>query len=121
LVAIKALITAGNTELAETYLGRALSEINEQTDSPETADFMYSLAQLHWHKGEYQEAFDAAQESLRIAEHIDKPEHVAHAFEMLALACHSLGEWQKGLVFEEKRTLLAGSELDVASAFDVHL
>ena len=121
LVAIKALLTVGNTGLAETYLGRALSEINEQTDSPETADFMYSLSQLHWHKGEYQEAFDAAQESLRIAEHIDKPEYVAHAFEMLALACHSLGEWQKGLAFEEQRTVLAGSALDVAGAFDVHL
>jgi DNA-binding SARP family transcriptional activator/tetratricopeptide (TPR) repeat protein len=121
LVAIKALLTVGNTELAETHLGMALSEINEQTDTPETADFMYSLSQLHWHKGEYQEAFDAAQESLRIAEHIDKPEYVAHAFEMLALACHSLGEWQKGLAFEEQRTVLAGTALDVAGAFDVHL
>jgi tetratricopeptide (TPR) repeat protein len=121
LLAIKALLTVGDTELAETYLDRALSEINEQTDSPETADFMYSLSQVHWHKGEYQEAFDAAQQSLRIAEHIDKPEYIAHAFEMLALACHSLGEWQRGLVFEEQRTMIAGTALDVAGAFDVHL
>ncbi|HLO31354.1 MAG TPA: BTAD domain-containing putative transcriptional regulator [Anaerolineales bacterium] len=121
LLAIKALLTVGNTELAETHLDMALPEINEQTDSPETADFMYSLSQLHWHKGEYQAALDAAQESLRIAEHIDKPEYVAHAFEMLALACHSLGEWQKGLAFEEQRTVLAGTALDVAGAFDVHL
>jgi len=121
LFAIKALLTVGDTGRAETYLGKALPEINEQTDSPETADFMYSLSQLHWHKGEYQEAFEAAQESLRIAEHIDKPEYVAHAFEMLALACHSLGEWQKGLAFEEQRTMLAGPALDVAGAFDVHL
>ena len=121
LGAIKALITAGNTESAETHLGMALSEIDEQIDAPEIADLMYGVAQLHWHKGEYQEAFDAAQKSLRVAERLNRPEVIARAFEMLALACHSLGEWQQGLVFEEKRTLLTGSALDVTDAFDVHL
>jgi hypothetical protein len=82
---------------------------------------MYGASQLHWHKGEYQSAFDSAQKSLSIAERLNKPDSIARAFEMLALACHSLGEWQQGLVFEEKRTLLAGSGLDVTDAFDVHL
>jgi hypothetical protein len=40
---------------------------------------------------------------------------------MLALACHSLGEWQLGLNFEEKRSAIAGPELEVTDAFDVHL
>jgi hypothetical protein len=40
---------------------------------------------------------------------------------MLALACHSLGEWQLGLDYEEKRSEIAGPELDVGDAFDVHL
>jgi tetratricopeptide (TPR) repeat protein len=103
------------------HLRLALSEINEQPDAPEIAHLLYSVAQLHWHKGEYQEAFEAAQKSLSVAERLNKPDAIARAFEMLALACHSLGEWQQGLVFEEKRTQLAGPGLDVTDAFDVHL
>ena len=40
---------------------------------------------------------------------------------MLALAAHSLGDWQQGLKFEEQRSALAGPGLDVTEAFDVHL
>lgn len=134
--AAKALITAGDMESAESHLRLALAEVNparnsspthetgrvnEQTDTSEFAYLMYTLAQLHWHKGEYQQAFEAAQRSLEIAERINKPNAIARAFEMLALACHSLGEWQKGLLFEEQRAVLAGPALDVSDAFDVHL
>ncbi len=119
--AAKALITAGDMASAESHLRLALSEVNEQTDTSEFAYLMYTMAQLHWHKGEYQQAFDAAQKSLKIAERLNKPNASARAFEMLALACHSLGEWQKGLAFEEKRAVLAGPALDVSDAFDVHL
>ncbi|HLF73576.1 MAG TPA: AAA family ATPase [Anaerolineales bacterium] len=115
------LITAGDIQSAEAHLRTALSEVDEQADDPEIAHLLYSLAQLHWHKGEYQQAFEAAQKSLGIAERFNIPDAVARAFEMLALACHSLGEWQQGLVFEEKRALLAGPGLDVTDAFDVHL
>jgi tetratricopeptide (TPR) repeat protein len=106
---------------AETHLRLALSLANEEVDAPEIADLFYNVALLHWHKGEYHEALDTAQKSLDIAEHIQRTEAIARAFEMLALACHSLGEWQKGLHFEEQRALLAGSGLDVTDAFDVHL
>ena len=119
--AAKALITAGDMASAESHLRLALSEVNEQTDTSEFAYLMYTMAQLHWHKGEYQQAFDAAQKSLEIAECLNKPNAIARAFEMLALAYHSLGEWQKGLAFEEKRAVLAGPALDVSDAFDVHL
>jgi tetratricopeptide (TPR) repeat protein len=119
--AANALITAGDMGAAETHLQLALSMANEQADTPEIADLFYNVALLHWHKGKYQEAFDVAQKSLEVAERIDRSEAIARAFEMLALACHSLGEWQKGLQFEEQRALLAGSGLDVTDAFDVHL
>ena len=120
-MAAMTLITAGNIELAEAHLQQALAEVDEQADTAEVADLYYNVAQLHWHKGEYHEAFQAAQRSLRVAEHINDSEAVARAFEMLALACHSLGEWQQGLVFEQKRSSLAGLGLDVTDAFDVHL
>jgi tetratricopeptide (TPR) repeat protein len=106
---------------AETHLQLALSIAGELADTPDIADLFYSVALLRWHKGEYQEAYEAAQESLEVAERIDRSVAIARAFEMLALACHSLGEWQKGLQFEERRALLAGSGLDVTDAFDVHL
>jgi tetratricopeptide (TPR) repeat protein len=82
---------------------------------------LYNVAQFHWHRGEYQQAFDAAQQSLGVAERLNDSAGIARAFEMLALACHSLGEWQDGLRFEAKRATLAGSGLDVTEAFDVHL
>jgi DNA-binding SARP family transcriptional activator len=119
--AANVLVTAGDMQSAETHLKLALPLANEQADAPEIADLFYNVALLHWHKGEYQEAFDAAQKSLDVAEHNHRAEAIARAFEMLALACHSLGEWQKGLQFEEQRALLAGSGLDVTDAFDVHL
>jgi tetratricopeptide (TPR) repeat protein len=87
----------------------------------EYADLLYRLAQLHWHRNEYQQAFDVAQRSLAMAERLNNPTAIARAFEMLALACHSLGEWQTGLAFEQQRAALVGSALDVSDAFDVHL
>ena len=40
---------------------------------------------------------------------------------MLALAAHSLGDWQQGLDFEAQRSALTGPGLDVTEAFDMHL
>jgi DNA-binding SARP family transcriptional activator len=116
-----ALITAGNMEAAEEHLQTALPQIDEKTDAPEYADLLYNLAQLHWHRNEYHQAMETAQRSLVIAERLDKPDAIARAFEMLALACHSLGEWQEGMAYEQQRAELTGAELDVTDAFDAHL
>lgn len=119
--AAMALLTAGDTEAAETHLKAAQELIDPESSASEYADILYNVAQLHWHRNEYDQAFAAAQRSLEIAEQLDDTNAVARAFEMLALACHSLGEWQLGLDFEEKRSAIAGPELDVTDAFDVHL
>jgi tetratricopeptide (TPR) repeat protein len=116
-----ALITAGNLAQAETHLRTALAEIDEHEDAPEYADLLYNVALFHWHQGAYREAFDAAQKCLSVADRIDKPDAAARAFEMLALACHSLGEWQTGIYYEQQRTTLVGPDLDVTDAFDTHL
>ena len=115
------LITGGKLAQGESHLKAALSEVDEHEDASDYALVLYTLSQYHWHKNEYQEAFDAAQKSMKIAERLDDQEALANAFEMLALTCHSLGEWQSGLQFERQRASLAGHELDVTSAFDVHL
>lgn len=119
--AAMALLTAGDTTAAEKHLNAALAQIDEQTHASEYADVLYNVAQLHWHRNEYDASFTAAQQSLKIAEQLDDSTAIARAFEMLALACHSLGKWQLGLDFEEKRSAIAGPELDVSDAFDVHL
>jgi tetratricopeptide (TPR) repeat protein len=118
-----ALITAGDADAAGKHLQAALAEIDNQNpkDAAEYAFVLYNIAQLHWHRNDYQQAFDAAQRSLAIAERLSDPIAIARAFEMLALACHSMGEWRQGLQFEAQRSALAGSTLDVTEAFDVHL
>jgi tetratricopeptide (TPR) repeat protein len=116
-----ALITAGNIEDADGYLQNALSIMGDRQDAPEFADLLYNLAQLYWHRNEYKQAMEVAQRSLVIAERLNKPDSIARAFEMLALACHSLGEWQEGIAYERQRSELAGAGLDVTDAFDVHL
>jgi DNA-binding SARP family transcriptional activator len=116
-----ALITAGNIEAADSHLQKALSIMGDNENAPEYADLLYNLAQLHWHRNEYQQAMEVAQRSLAIAERLDKPDAVARAFEMLALSCHSLGEWQAGISYEQQRAELTGAGLDVTDAFDVHL
>lgn len=119
--AVMALITAGKAVEAEAHLRTALAEVNEHEEAAEYAHVLYNVAQFHWHQGEFREAFESAEKSLAIAERQSDPSAIARAFEMLALACHSLGEWQQGLSFEKQRSLLTGPALDVTEAFDVHL
>jgi tetratricopeptide (TPR) repeat protein len=119
--AAMALLTAGQTAAAEAHLRAGLGEVDEDEDAAEYADLLYNLAQLHWHRDEYELAFGAAQRSLAVAERLNHREAIARAFEMLALVCHSLGEWQTGIGYEEQRAALTGPGLDVTDAFDVHL
>lgn len=116
-----ALVTAGQMDAADEHLQAAMAELDSGQDTRELAYVLYNLAQLNWHRSQYQEAFDVAQRSLGVAERVDHQPAIARAFEMLALACHSLGEWQQGLQFEQQRAALGGSDLDVSDAFDVHL
>jgi DNA-binding SARP family transcriptional activator/tetratricopeptide (TPR) repeat protein len=115
------LITGGNLVQGEKHLKAALSEVDEKEDASDYSLLLYTLSQYHWHKNEYRQAFDVAQRSMQIAERLNDQIALTNAFEMLALTCHSLGEWQAGLKFEQQRALLAGDALDVTSAFDVHL
>jgi len=116
-----ALITVGDTASAEAHVRLALAEVDEHADTADYAQVLYLVAQLHWHRNEYQQAFDVAQRSLVIAERANHHEAIARAFEMLALACHSLGEWQASIGYEQQRVALSGPGLDVTEAFDVHL
>ncbi len=121
-LAAMGLLTAGQLEAASAHLNAALSELDQEDDHAiEAGPRALQSSQLHWHRNEYQSAFDVAQRSLAVAERLNDREAIARAFEMLALACHSLGEWQTGIHYEQQRAALAGPGLDVSDAFDVHL
>jgi tetratricopeptide (TPR) repeat protein len=116
-----ALITIGDLESAREHIEAAVADLSEDPDDAELAEVQYHLAQLRWHEGRHREAYEAAERCLEAAERRGEPQAVARGYEMLALACHSLGEWREGMGFEERRQSLVGAEVDVAQAFDVHL
>lgn len=118
----RTLIAAGRMGEAEAQLQTALGLVDEAGHiSVDQANLLYDVALWHWHTDSYQMAFDTAQRSLAIAEEVNHDVARAQAYEMLALACHSLGEWQQGLGFEQQRSHLIGPRLDVTEAFDAHL
>lgn len=116
-----ALITVGNLEGAKERVEAAIEELAADADDPELAEVLYHLAQLRWHEGRHREAYEAAERCLEAAERRGEPQALARGYEMLALACHSLGEWREGVGFEGRRQSLVGAAVDVAQAFDVHL
>jgi tetratricopeptide (TPR) repeat protein len=118
----RTLIVVGRMAEAEKHLQTAVKIVTDVDQvSLGYANILYDMALWHWHNGAYQEAFAAAQHSLEIAELLDNNTARAQAYEMLALACHSLGEWRQGLNFEQQRSTLIGPNLDVTEAFDAHL
>jgi DNA-binding SARP family transcriptional activator len=116
-----ALIEAGRLDQAEERLESALAALGESEDARERGNLLYLYSQLRWHQNRHDEAFALAEKCLAVAEKANDLEAIAKGYEMLALACHSLGEWKKGRDFEEQRREVADGTLDVASAFDVHL
>lgn len=122
LQAAFALITAGDMNAAQPYLEVAQTEVGETVEeSVEYADLLYYVALWHWHRDEYEQAYAIAQRCLKVAKSLDVPDALARAYEVLALAAHSLGKWQEGLDFEAQRSVLTGANIDFSIAFDAHL
>jgi tetratricopeptide (TPR) repeat protein len=120
-LAALANIEGGDLDAAERRLTSALEVLEGESDTPEISSVLYLFSQLRWHQSRHDEAFALAEKCLQEAERLDNTQAIAKGYEMLALACHSLGEWKRGTEFEERRHALADGALDVASAFDVHL
>ena len=102
-------------------LDDAKEAVADLPQSPEWPEILYHYAQLDWHESRHEEAYTTAEECLAKAEELGEPATIARAYEMLALACHSLGEWKRGREYEASRQEIAGGQVDVAAAFDVHL
>lgn len=113
------LLTAGRMERADSVLQEVISLLDPA--SRELPSVLYSLAQIRWNQGRHAEAFETARRIVEAAEAIDDEVGVASGYEMLALACHSLGEWQQGVDYLDRRSEVVGAGVDVGSAFDAHL
>jgi tetratricopeptide (TPR) repeat protein len=116
-----ALITAGDLAQANRRLEAAMEDLAGEEHSSEYPNVLYHVAQLRWHEGRHSDAYGVAERCLQVAERQGDPKIIAKGYEILSLSCHSLGEWKKGIEFEERRRALVGSTVDVAQAFDVHL
>ncbi len=116
-----AQIAAGNVQRAGQLLQAMLQALTEQSPQMVVARTYYILAQLHWHSAEYREALQAAEKAFQAAQSSGDAAEQAHAYEVLALACHSLGDWQKGVECELNRHRLGVPGFDTEEAFDAHL
>lgn len=116
-----ALITGGDLAGADQRLALAMKDLEGQPAGKESSNVLYHLAQLRWHEGRHDEAYAIAERCLNEAERLGDSRLIAKGYEILSLSCHSLGEWRKGIEFEERRQRLVGKTVDVAQAFDVHL
>ncbi len=112
----------GNLPAATRLVNATRRGLGEQSPAYVTARTYYLLAQLRWHSGRYAQALAAAERSLTASlEGTDLPQQAA-SLEILALACHALGDWRRGVSAEIRRQALAIEDgFRVDEAFEGHL
>ena len=118
--AAQAAILSGRLDTAADHFTQACALMEGAGDDIELARVHQVAAQLNWHRENGREAFVAAQHSLRIAERLGSPTDMAQAYSLLAIACHSLGEWQQGIDYDLKRQSIHGAVLDATESFDAY-
>lgn len=114
-------IMLGHTRVASELLGDTLHAMTEQWPQYVVARTYYLLAQYRWHSGQHRAALEAAEQALHAAEASGDVAQRAQAYEAMALACHSLGDWQRGVEYELNRQALGTPGFDTDEAFDAHL
>ena len=115
-------IVGGEVDAAAALLADTLHAMAEaHAGSVPVARTYYLLAQLRWHSGQYRGALDAAEAAFQAAQAGQDVADRARAYEAMALACHSLGDWQKGVQYELSREALGVPGFAVDEALDVHL
>ncbi len=119
-LAALALIQGGQHEPAEQRLAEAIALLDGES-SDELTGALYLLAQLRWHQERFAESYELAARALAEASRSGDRRGMAKGHEMLALACHALGNWREGREHELARAELGADTLDVDQAFDVHL
>jgi len=114
-------IMLGRADMAKELITATLRDLTEQSPSQVVSRTYYLLAQLHWHSGENRQALEAAERSLVAATAGGDEAELAQAYEVMALACHSLGDWQRGVELELERQAVAVPGFNIDEAFEAHL
>ena len=114
-------IVMGDFEVAASLLDDTMRSLTEQSPQLVVASTYWLLAQLRWHNAQYKDALEAAEKALLAAEAGGDITQKAKAYGVMALACHSLGDWQKGVEYELSRHELGDQGFDTDEAFDAHL
>jgi DNA-binding SARP family transcriptional activator len=113
-------ILSGDLSGGAALIGEIQRSLTTEMPAYVTSRTYLLLAQLRWHSGRFKDALDAAERA--VAATSDGPvAERAYALEMLALACHALGDWRRGLDAEMARQALdVGDGFDVDEAFEGH-
>ncbi|MCK6619042.1 MAG: AAA family ATPase [Calditrichia bacterium] len=96
-------------------------EKQQGEENLEWVRWQYIRAHYHWQRNEFREAFTIAQKSLKAAERLNARDEITRAYEMMALCCVPLGEWQKGLEYESQRLSRLDLNHYLTDVSDVHL
>jgi DNA-binding SARP family transcriptional activator/tetratricopeptide (TPR) repeat protein len=113
-------ILSGDLSGGAELIGQIQRSLTAEMPAYVTARTYLLLSQLRWHSGRFVEALDAAERAVAATSGGPVAER-AHALEMLALACHALGDWRRGLNAEMARQALdVGDGFDVDEAFEGH-
>ena len=112
----------GDLQAATRLVNATQRGLGDQSPAYVTARTYYLLAQLRWHSGRYAQALAAAERSLTASLEGADLRQQAAALEILALACHALGDWRRGVSAEIRRQALAIEDgFLVDEAFEGHL
>lgn len=120
----KAALAAINAEqVAEggDLLQSILASISPDSPDQSLSRTYLLLSQLEWHSAQHEGALEAAEKALQAALSSGDQAEAARAYEALALSCHSLGDWQKGIEYELNRAATGVPGFDSDTAFDAHL
>lgn len=115
----EAMITVGDLKGAEAQLDRALTQLDP--DGAPAARLLRSQGRLRWCQERHEDTRAIAEHLVESAQRRDDPEATADGYELMAMACHSLGDWQQGVDSLQRRRDLVGDSVDVSQTFEVHL
>jgi DNA-binding SARP family transcriptional activator len=107
---------------AAPHLAEADALMRAHPDEAERGRVSMVRAHLFWQSGRYDEAVEAAQESIALAHSHGDPADLANGYEVLAIALHFRGTWQDGLHLEIERLgpALDAGEAHLAHVVDMH-
>ncbi len=116
-----AAINAEKIDEGEQLLKSVLDNISPEQPEHSLSQTYLLLAQIEWHSNQNAGALEAAEKALEAALSSGDEAEAARAYEALALSCHSLGDWQKGIEYELSRSQTDVPGFNSDTAFDAHL